>query len=30
MAEEDLTIEARTISKAGALAMELSKEKRRL
>ncbi|MBL6771524.1 MAG: hypothetical protein ISQ22_09165 [Rhizobiales bacterium] len=30
MAEEDLTTEARTISKAGALAMELSKEKRRL
>jgi len=30
MAEEDLTIEARTMTKAGALAMELSKEKRRL
>ena len=30
MAEEDLTTEARTISKAGALAMELSKEKKRL
>src|SRR6056300_1926251 len=30
MAEEDLTTEARTMTKAGALAMELSKEKRRL
>src|SRR6056300_393547 len=30
MAEEELTTEARTMSKAGALAMELSKEKKRL
>ena len=30
MAEEELTTDSRTMSKAGALAMELSKEKRRL
>ena len=30
MAEEELTTEARTMTKAGALAMELSKEKKRL
>jgi hypothetical protein len=30
MAEEELTTESRTMTKAGALAMELSKEKKRL